>query len=99
MFGIKTNYYKETEFYQALGAEGALASILDPNEHRLYRNHLRPLFSARSTASVIPQLEIELQKAATILNTHRQEHTHLNIQQLFRAFTVSISSCFKIQAC
>jgi cytochrome P450 len=89
MFSITTKYYKEPGFYKALGAEGAMASILDPKEHRVYRNHLRPLFASRSVDAVVPKLKVELRKATLILEKHRAQNRPLNIQSLYRSFTVS----------
>lgn len=88
---MTTKYYKEPEFYKALGAEGALASILDPKHHRMYRNHLRPLFASRAVDGVVPRLRIELQKASRICEHHRKQKFPLNIQALYRSFTVCIS--------
>ncbi|RAH68800.1 cytochrome P450 [Aspergillus aculeatinus CBS 121060] len=87
MFSMTTKYYKEPDFYKALGAEGAMASILDPKQHRMYRNHLRPLFASRAVDSVIPQLKVELEKATRILKMHHAEDRPLNIQSMYRAFT------------
>lgn len=64
MFGITVKYYKEPDFYGAIGAEGATASILDPNEHRAYCN-LRPLFAIRAVDGVIPDLKVELKRQPT----------------------------------
>lgn len=87
---MTTKYYKEPDFYKALGAEGAMASILDPKQHRMYRNHLRPLFASRAVDSVIPQLKVELEKATRILKMHHAEDRPLNIQSMYRAFTVHL---------
>ncbi|KAJ5837013.1 elymoclavine monooxygenase [Penicillium robsamsonii] len=87
MFSMTTKYYKEPEFYKALGAEGAMASILDPKHHRMYRNHLRPLFASRAVDGVVPRLILELEKATCIFDMHRKDHRPLNIQALYRSFT------------
>ncbi|KAJ5681311.1 elymoclavine monooxygenase [Penicillium maclennaniae] len=87
MFSMTTKYYKEPEFYKALGAEGAMASILDPKNHRMYRNHLRPLFASRAVDRVVPCLRLELEKATCIFEMHRKHDRPLNIQALYRSFT------------
>nr|L0E2R0.1 RecName: Full=Cytochrome P450 monooxygenase phqM; AltName: Full=Paraherquamide biosynthesis cluster protein M [Penicillium fellutanum]AGA37280.1 P450 monooxygenase [Penicillium fellutanum] len=87
MFSMTTKYYKEPEFYKALGAEGAMASILDPKHHRMYRNHLRPLFASRAVDGVVPRLKLELEKATRIFDMHRKDYHPLNIQALYRSFT------------
>ncbi|KAJ6103982.1 elymoclavine monooxygenase [Penicillium sp. IBT 18751x] len=87
MFSMTTKYYKEPEFYKALGAEGAMASILDPKNHRMYRNHLRPLFASRAVDRVVPRLQLELEKATCIFDMHRKDDRPLNIQALYRSFT------------
>lgn len=87
---MTTKYYKEPEFYKALGAEGAMASILDPKHHRMYRNHLRPLFASRAVDGIVPRLRIELQKASHICEQHRKHNRPLNIQALCRSFTVCL---------
>ncbi|KAJ5817492.1 elymoclavine monooxygenase [Penicillium robsamsonii] len=62
MFSMIAKYYKEPEFYKALGEEGAMALILDQEHHRIYRNHLRPLFASHAMDRVVPRLHLKLEK-------------------------------------
>lgn len=88
VFRTGAPYYKEPEFYSSLGADGALASLTDPAEHRKHRTYLSSLFSAQTTVALKPQLLETLKKAAGFLQKAAGEGRPVDIQNIYSELIV-----------
>ncbi|KAJ5749530.1 Cytochrome P450 E-class group I [Penicillium manginii] len=83
VFRTGAPYYKEPEFYSSLGADGALASLTDPAEHRKHRSYLSSLFSAQTTVALKPRLLETLIKTAGYLQKAAVKGKSVNIQNIY----------------
>ncbi|OQE41255.1 hypothetical protein PENCOP_c005G06048 [Penicillium coprophilum] len=83
VFRAGAPFYKEPEFYQSLGADGALASLIDPAVHRKHRSYLSSLFSAQTTLELKPRLLETLKKAAGHLQTAATKGQLVDIQKIY----------------
>ncbi|KAJ5715324.1 Cytochrome P450 E-class group I [Penicillium malachiteum] len=83
VFRTGAPYYKEPEFYSSLGADGALASLTNPAEHRKHRVYLSSLFSAQTTVALKPRLLETLKKAAGYLRKAGTGTKTVDIQNIY----------------
>lgn len=63
----------------------------DPHKHKIRRNMLNPLFSARSIDGVSSRTTRTVQRALEIVVTDTQAGKVINIHQLFQRIMVSVT--------
>lgn len=68
--------------------------MTDPQKHKVRRNLLNPLFSARSIDSISSRTTRRVQRGLEIAIANAEAGKAINIQQLFRRITVSVSWSF-----
>lgn len=71
-----------------MGADGALASLIDPAEHRRHRSYLSSLFSAQTTIALKPRLLETLIKTAGYLQKADVKDKSVNIQNIYSELIV-----------
>lgn len=88
-YSPRSAFYKATDFYDTFNMEGSIIAMTDPHQHKIRRNMLNPLFSARSIDSISSRTTLLVQRALEIAITHAETGKAINIQQLFRRIAVS----------
>lgn len=83
VFGSQSEFYKAEE-YDNTGLSGGLLTMRDPHKHKIRRNMLNPLFSARSIDGVSSRTTRTVQRALEIVVTDTQAGKVINIHQLFQ---------------
>ncbi|OJJ05850.1 hypothetical protein ASPVEDRAFT_137854 [Aspergillus versicolor CBS 583.65] len=85
-----TDYGKSPHFYKALIYPEALISIMDSKRHRIYRNTIAPLFSPAAIELCTPRIFQVIQQAATKLKQKLDSGEPMEIQRMFKCFSVDI---------
>ncbi|KAL2816592.1 cytochrome P450 [Aspergillus cavernicola] len=85
-----TDYRKAPHFYKALIYPEALIAIMDPKRHRVFRNTIAPLFSPAAIDLCAPRIHQVVMKAAVNIRRGLEDGTPVDIQRLFRCFSVDV---------
>lgn len=83
-----TDYGKSPHFYKALIYPEALIAIMDAKRHRIYRNTIAPLFSPAAIELCTPRIFHVIQQAATKLKQKLDSGEPMEIQRMFKCFSV-----------
>lgn len=67
---------------------------MDSKRHRIYRNTIAPLFSPAAIELCTPRIFHVIQQAATKLKQKLDSGEPMEIQRMFKCFSVSISVLF-----
>lgn len=94
VFSPRSEFYKASYYYDSFGVPGSIVMITDPHKHKIRRNMLNPLFSARSTDTMSSRSTRIVQRALEIVVTDSEADRAINIRELFRRITVSVSQTF-----
>lgn len=94
VFSSRSEFYKAPYLYDGFGAPGSILSMTDPHVHKIRRNLLNPLFSARATEGFSLRTTRRVQRALEIAVADAQAGKPINIEQLFRGIMVSVSCRF-----
>ncbi|RAL15190.1 cytochrome P450 [Aspergillus homomorphus CBS 101889] len=87
VFCVGSKWAKDSSFYRHFGG---LDSMIDPQDYRIYRSHIAPLYSARSADELAPSVLKELQFSATKLRRHLSTKEPVNVLQIFRTLSADI---------
>lgn len=88
VYNQQTNYFKAPYFYQGFGLPGSLLFNLDPNNHRIQRKVLNPMFSAQSMDRMSAGVGDKVEQAVCLMERSRGKP--LDIQALLRCINADI---------
>lgn len=94
VFSPRSEFYKAPELYDNVGLPGSLITMTDPHKHKIRRNVLNPLFSARSIDSISSRTTRTVERALETIVDDTQAGKAINIELLFRRIMVSTSCSF-----
>ncbi|KUJ06618.1 cytochrome P450 [Mollisia scopiformis] len=92
IFNIRTMYMKEPDFYGRLGASNSIVGIMDPDQHRVHRRLLNPMFSKRYIYTLSPLMAEKLEMAIRVMEERCQSRKPVDIQTLYRCITMEMIS-------
>lgn len=84
VFSPRSEFYKAPELYDNVGLPGSLITMTDPHKHKIRRNVLNPLFSARSIDSISSRTTRTVERALETIVDDTQAGKAINIELLFR---------------
>ena len=87
------DFLKAPYFYENLGIDNSLVGMTDPAEHRVHRNIVNPMFSARSIQEISHGAIAKVKKAADLMRKKSLDGKHINIQQVYRCITACGLKC------
>ncbi|KAL4887211.1 cytochrome P450 [Aspergillus karnatakaensis] len=85
-----TEYFKDPDFYDRLGLDGAGLTMTDPVQHRAYKNVVGPLFSTRMTDTLGDIMVAEVRRAADCMSRRAQEGHSVTIQRVYRSISADM---------
>lgn len=88
IYNTGNDYLKAPELYDRLGLEGAILTIIDPDQHKKYRSTVSPLFSKKASDDIGSALASEVQRAAELVARQGKEGKPTVIQRVYRAIGV-----------
>jgi hypothetical protein len=85
---VRTQYFKDPDFYERLGVANSLAGILDPQKHRTRRNILNPLFSKKGIGGKYHLVAKKVQRGMDFIRKRCAQNRPIDIELLFRRVAV-----------
>jgi cytochrome P450 len=92
IFRNGTNYYKDHTFYTCADNDGSIFSLSDRDKHRARRKALSPRFSKQAAEADAPGILRQLRRMENFMVQQSTQQKSCNINDLFRAFAVSLFS-------
>ncbi|KAJ6010342.1 hypothetical protein N7451_001754 [Penicillium sp. IBT 35674x] len=90
VFRVNSDFLKPPHFYERLQAPGSLATATNPNEHRILRRRVGPLFSSKATEKMAHSVKLKVRQAAENSAAFIGKGSAFNTQTLFRSIALDI---------